>query len=53
MDLRKSKKKKNPTQRVDLQICEEQVFIQVEKPNNETGQDAAEKERERNNKFSV
>lgn len=46
-------KKKKHTQRVDLQICEEQIFIQVEKSNNETGQDAAEKERERETISSV
>lgn len=30
-----------PTQGVDLQVCEEQIFIQVEESHNEVGQDPA------------
>lgn len=32
-----------PTQRVDLQVREEQLLIQVEEPDNEAGQDPAER----------
>lgn len=37
-------KTKQPTQWIDLQVCEEQVLIQVEEPNNEAGQDSAERQ---------
>lgn len=32
-----------PTQWIDLQVREEQVVVQVEEPNNEVGQDPAER----------
>lgn len=41
----KTNQKNKPTQWIDLQICEEQVLIQVEEPNDKAGQDPAERRR--------
>lgn len=36
-------REEKPTQWIDLQVREEQVVVQVEEPNNEVGQDPAER----------